>query len=230
MLLEVDDLTAHYGSSQVLHGAGLQVQAGECLAVLGRNGMGKTTLVHAITGLHPITSGTVAMNGEDVTPLSAERRNAAGMALVPQGHRIFGSLTVMENLAVAAQGGRWSIDDVTTRFPILTERSSQRAGNLSGGQQQILALARAMVSHADVVLMDEPSEGLDPQRVGQVAEVVQDLMAAGAGVLLVEQRVAFALGVATKVGIMERGRIDELIDAQDARDAPEHIHNLLGLV
>lgn len=230
-MLEVEQLTAHYGSSQVLHGTTLTVAGGECLAVLGRNGMGKTTLVHAITGLHPISSGRVLLDGEDVTAMAAEKRNHAGMALVPQGHRIFRSLTVHENLAVAAaSGATWSIADVVDRFPILGDRREQFAGNLSGGQQQMLALARAMVADAEVVLMDEPSEGLDPRRVQTVAGVVDDLVAAGRGVLLVEQRVAFALQVATRVCIMERGAIHEVMDADAARADPARIHDMLGLV
>jgi len=229
MVLEVRDLTTHHGSGQVLYGVSLAVGAGECLAVLGRNGMGKTTLVHTVAGLHPATGGQVLLDEVDVTTVAAEQRNRAGMALVPQGHRVFGSLTVTENLAVAARPGPHDVESVLDRFPILRTRSGQRAGNLSGGQQQVLVVARALVANPAVVLMDEPSEGLDPRRVGMVVRMVDDLVAAGTGVLLVEQRVGFALRVATRVAIMERGTITREMDVADARGDPEAIHDLLGL-
>lgn len=228
MLLDARGIDAHYGSSHVLHDAAVQVEAGECLAVLGRNGMGKTTLVHVLAGLHPVSSGTVRFKDVDITGMSAQARNHRGMALVPQGHRVFGSLTVAENLAVAARD-RSSIGDVMTRFPILADRRLQFAGNMSGGQQQILALARALVADADLVLMDEPSEGLDPKRIGQVGEVIRDLTARGCAVLLVEQRVTFALEAADHVAIMERGSIESVTTVADARAHPERIRAQLGL-
>lgn len=228
-MLEVDGLTAHHGTGQVLHGVSLRVDAGECLVVLGRNGMGKTTLVHTIAGLHPASAGRVLLHGTDVTALPAEDRSDRGLALVPQGHRVFGSLSVRENLSVAARPGRWSLADVLARFPILSDRAHQAAVTLSGGQQQILALARAMAANPTVVLMDEPSEGLDPRRVDQVVRVVEDLVAAGGVVLLVEQRVSVALRVADRVAILERGAVERTMDAAAARGDPGELQRLLGL-
>ena len=229
MLLEIIDLVAHHGPGQVLYGIGLEVAAGECLAVLGRNGMGKTTLVHTVAGLHPATAGRIVQDGVDVTDVTAEQRSRTGMALVPQGHRVFGSLTVAENLAVAARPGPHDLASVMTRFPILQERADQRAGDLSGGQQQILVVARALVANPRLVLMDEPSEGLDPRRVAMVTRMVEDLVGAGSGVLLVEQRLGFALRVATRVAVMERGSLTLVEDADAARSDPATLHDLLGL-
>lgn len=229
MLLEIHDLVAHHGSGQVLYGIGLEVAAGECLAVLGRNGMGKTTLVHTVAGLHPATAGRIVVDGVDVTAMTAEQRSRAGMALVPQGHRVFGSLTVAENLAVAARPGPHDMASVMARFPILGERADQHAGDLSGGQQQLLVVARALVANPRVVLMDEPSEGLDPRRVAMVTGMVEDLLAAGSGVLLVEQRLGFALRIATRVAVMERGSLTLVEDAAAARTDPTTLHDLLGL-
>lgn len=234
MLLDAQGLTAFYGPSQVLHDTSIQVAEGECVAVLGRNGVGKTTLVHALGGLVTTRAGTVTLDGTDLSGKPPEKRLAAGMTLVPQGHRVFRSLTVAENLQVAVRpatdGPGWTIADVYERFPILEQRASQFAGNLSGGQQQMLAVGRALVGNGSLVLMDEPSEGLDPHRVALIGAIVGELKERGTAVLLVEQRVAFALKVADRVAFMVRGEVVETLDADVVRDDPSSVTRHLGLV
>lgn len=235
MLLEARGLNTFYGPSQVLHDCGVEVAEGECLAVLGRNGVGKTTLVHSLSGLIPVRSGTVTLRGNEISSLPPEKRLVAGMTLVPQGHRIFRSLTVEENLTVSMRrkGGhnpRWTLDDVYERFPILHDRSRQSAGSLSGGQQQMLAVARAMLGNGRIMLMDEPSEGLDPHRVATIAAIVRELKNRGTAVLLVEQRVAFALKVADRVAFMSRGEVIETLPVGEVRADPEIVTRNLGLV
>lgn len=238
MLLEAGGLTAFYGPSQVLHGCTIDVAAGECVAVLGRNGVGKTTLVHALAGLLPIRDGSVLLDGQDLTHRPAEKRLAAGMTLVPQGHRVFRSLTVAENLAVAARQPShdgasqtmWQTEDVLERFPILAERAEQSAASLSGGQQQMLAVARAMLGNGRLMLMDEPSEGLDPHRVALIGRIVRELKDRGTAVLLIEQRVAFALKVADRVAFMERGEIVETVAGDEVRADPASVARNLGLM
>jgi branched-chain amino acid transport system ATP-binding protein len=233
MLLEATGLETYYGPSQILHGCGIDVAEGECVALLGRNGVGKTTLVNTLAGLLPAKAGTVHFDGKDITGLAPERRLKAGMTLVPQGHRVFRSLTVDENLVVAqrpAGAGGWSRDDVFERFPILQERSQQSAGSLSGGQQQMLAVGRAMLGNGRVVLMDEPSEGLDPQRVALIGSIIAEVKARGTAVLLVEQRVAFALKMADRVAFMVRGEVIDVLDIAEVRRDPDVVTRHLGLV
>ncbi|CAN5641268.1 ABC transporter ATP-binding protein [soil metagenome] len=234
MLLEAHGLTAFYGPSQVLHGCSIDVADGECVAVLGRNGVGKTTLVHALTGLMPITAGSVRLDGQDLAHRPVEKRLAAGLTLVPQGHRVFRSLTVAENLAVAVrqqnQAGAWRTDDVLQRFPILDERAEQSAASLSGGQQQMLAVARALLGNGRLMVMDEPSEGLDPHRVALIGRILAELKDRGTAILLIEQRVAFALKVADRVAFMERGEIVETVSGDEVRADPESVARNLGLM
>lgn len=227
--LRIDDLDAHHGPGQVLHGVSLQVPAGECLALLGRNGMGKTTLVRTVMGLHPASSGSVSLDGRAITDWPPRDRHAAGVELVAQGHRVFRSLTVAENLAVVEGIDLVRRDRMLERFPILSDRLHQRADSLSGGQQKMLMVARALVTDARLVLMDEPSEGLDPTRIRRVAEAVRDLTAAGTAVLLVEQRLGFALEVADRVAVIERGAIVSEAPADQARADPTALRRELGL-
>jgi branched-chain amino acid transport system ATP-binding protein len=235
MLLEARGLNTYYGPSQVLHDCGVDVAERECLAVLGRNGVGKTTLVHSLAGMIPVRHGTVTLGGTDISSLPPEKRLAAGMTLVPQGHRIFRSLTVQENLTVSVRrkGGhepRWSLQDVYERFPILQDRSRQSAGSLSGGQQQMLAVGRAMLGNGRIMLMDEPSEGLDPHRVAMIGAIIGELKERGTSVLLVEQRVAFALKVADRVAFMSRGEVVETLPIAEVREDPDLVTRKLGLV
>jgi branched-chain amino acid transport system ATP-binding protein len=234
MLLEAQGLDTYYGPSQILHGCSIDVAEGECVALLGRNGVGKSTLIHTLGGLAPVKAGTVRLDGQDITSWPPERRLAAGMTLVPQGHRVFRSLTVEENLMVAERkssgAGAWNRDDVLARFPILGDRAAQSAGSLSGGQQQMLAVGRAMLGNGRLMLMDEPSEGLDPQRVALIGSILNEVKGRGTAVLLVEQRVNFALRVADRVAFMVRGEIVEVLDGDVVRADPSAVTVHLGLV
>ncbi|HBH04584.1 MAG: ABC transporter ATP-binding protein [Candidatus Rokubacteria bacterium RBG_16_73_20] len=208
-MLEVRDVHTYYGDSYVLQGVSLEVAQGQVVALLGRNGMGKTTLIRSLIGFTPPRRGRVVFKGTDITGWASNRAVDLGIGLVPQGRRVFPSLTVAENLAVAARrpGGPWDVARVMTLFPRLGERAGHRAGKLSGGEQQMLAVARALMTNPELLLMDEPTEGLAPILVREVGKVIADLKAHGLSILLVEQNLAMALGVADHVHVMSRGRI-----------------------
>jgi len=209
-MLEVDDLHAAYGESWIVQGVSLRVADGQIAAVLGRNGVGKTTLIHAIAGLNPPRRGHVRLNGQDIAGLPAHQIARRGVGLVPQGRRVFPSLDVREHLLVGfrkRRAGRWDPRRVMDLFPRLRERLRQRAGKLSGGEQAMVAAGRALVGNADILLMDEPSEGLAPLLVRELGRILLDLKAGGASILLVEQNLAFALRVADHVYLMSKGRI-----------------------
>ena len=208
MALEVDGVHTYYGESHVLQGISLRVDRGEVLAILGRNGMGKTTLIRTIVGFTPPREGRVIYGGTEITRLPPFRMVALGMALVPQGRRVFPSLSVRENLDVARRGeGRWTLEQVYALFPRLGERAGNRANKLSGGEQQMLAIGRALMSNPDLLLMDEPTEGLAPLLVREVARVIGELKRSGLSILLVEQNLALALSVADRVHVLSRGQI-----------------------
>ena len=209
-LLEVEDLHAAYGDSRIVQGVSLRVAGGEVAAVLGRNGVGKTTLIHAIAGLNPPRHGRVRLNGEDIGGLPAHRIARRGLGLVPQGRRVFPSLDVREHLVVGARPGRghgWDARRVLELFPSLGLRLRHRAGKLSGGEQAMVAAGRALVGNADVLLMDEPSEGLAPLLVRELGRIILELKRGGVAILLVEQNLGFALRVADRVYLMSKGRI-----------------------
>ena len=208
MALEVEGVHTYYGESHVLQGVSLRVDPGEVLAILGRNGMGKTTLIRTIVGFTPPREGRVLYEGTEITRLPPFRMVALGMALVPQGRRVFPSLSVRENLDVARRGeGRWSLEQVYALFPRLGERAGNRANKLSGGEQQMLAIGRALMSNPDLLLMDEPTEGLAPLLVREVGRVIGELKRSGLSILLVEQNLALALSVADRVHVLSRGQI-----------------------
>jgi branched-chain amino acid transport system ATP-binding protein len=208
LALEVDGVHTYYGESHVLHGISLRVAPGEVLAILGRNGMGKTTLIRSIVGFTPPRRGHVRYKDTDITRLPPFRMAALGMALVPQGRRVFPSLSVRENLDVARRGaGRWSLEQVYTLFPRLRDRAANRANKLSGGEQQMLAIGRALMSNPELLLMDEPTEGLAPLLVREVGRVIAELKRSGLSILLVEQNLALALSVADRVHVLSRGQI-----------------------
>ena len=208
MALEVEGVHTYYGESHVLQGVSLRVDPGEVLAILGRNGMGKTTLIRTIVGFTPPREGRVLYEGTEITRLPPFRMVALGMALVPQGRRVFPSLSVRENLDVARRGeGRWSLEQVYALFPRLGERAGNRANKLSGGEQQMLAIGRALMSNPDLMLMDEPTEGLAPLLVREVGRVIGELKRSGLSILLVEQNLALALSVADRVHVLSRGQI-----------------------
>ena len=207
-VLEVEDVHTYYGVSHVLQGISLRVGEGEALGILGRNGMGKTTLIRSIIGFTPPRRGVVRLRGDDITRWPPYRMVAAGLALVPQGRRVFASLTVRENLDVARRaGGRWTLERVEALFPRLAERARSRAGSLSGGEQQMLAIGRALMTDPRLLLLDEPTEGLAPLLVREVGRVLGELRRAGLSILLVEQNLPLALSVVDRVHILSRGQI-----------------------
>jgi branched-chain amino acid transport system ATP-binding protein len=210
-MLAVTQLHTYYGESHVLQGATLSVDKGTVTALLGRNGVGKTTLCRSLTGLTPPRSGQILLNGLDITHLPPHRIWERGLGVVPQGRRIFPSLTVQENLAIAARsggsGGAWDVEKVCAVFPRLAERTQNRGNELSGGEQQMLAIARALVSNPELVVMDEPTEGLSPAMVAEVAKVIRRLKAEGTTILLIEQNAAFAVKVADYAHVMSKGKI-----------------------
>ena len=210
-MLRVEDVHTYYGDSYILQGVNLEVPDGSVVALLGRNGVGKTTLIRSIVGFTPPRRGKVYLAERDISGLPAHGIAKLGIGLVPQGRRIFGSLSVRENLDVAVrkneQGAPWSIPDVFQVFPRLRERQAQRGRSLSGGEQQMLATGRALVSRPRLMLMDEPTEGLSPLFVQEVGKVIRRLKQQGTAVLLVEQNLAFALALADHVYIMSKGQI-----------------------
>ncbi len=211
-LLELDRLNAYYGDSHVLHDVSWQLEEGRLLALLGRNGAGKSTTIHSIVGFLKARSGTVRLAGLAIEAAMPEAISRAGVALVPQGRRIFGSLTVRENLEVAARkspaagGHHWSRDDVTRIFPRLKERQHQVAASLSGGELQMLAIGRALMTNPRLLLLDEPSEGLAPMIVHEVQNVLQTLKGR-VSIVLVEQNLGLAMALADDVVLLDTGRV-----------------------
>jgi len=220
-MLSLRDIHTYYGDSYILQGASLRVEQGEVVAVLGRNGVGKTTLVRSVLGLTPPRRGRIAYKGSDITRLAAYRIARLGLGYVPQGRRIFSSLSVRENLAVVARGqGRWSLQRILELFPNLSHRLRQLGGKLSGGEQQMLAAGRALVTHPELMLLDEPSEGLSPLMVRELGRVIEALKEAGTSVLLIEQHLRFATRYADRIYLMSKGRIvHECKPAELAADA-----------
>ena len=206
--LQVDAVHTYYGESHVLQGVSLSVAPSEVLAILGRNGMGKTTLIRTIIGFTPPRRGSVRFKGQDITRWPPYRMIETGMALVPQGRRVFPSLSVRENLEVARSGrGPWTLDKVHALFPRLSERARHRANKLSGGEQQMLAIGRALMTNPSLLLLDEPTEGLAPLLVLEVRRVIGELKREGLSILLVEQNLPMALSVADRTHILSRGQI-----------------------
>jgi len=222
-LLAIEDIHTYYGDSYVLQGLSLRVASGTIVALLGRNGMGKTTLIRSVAGLTPPRRGRITFRGSDVVGLPPYRIAQLGIALVPQGRRTFPSLTVRENLQMpqstlaglsgrTGPGGRgraerWSLSEVVREFPQIGDRLGQRARNLSGGEQQMLAIGRALMANPDLILMDEPSEGLAPVIVQQLGAIMRRLRSQGHSILLVEQNVGLATEVADYVYVIATGRV-----------------------
>lgn len=211
-LLALDRLNVYYGDSHVLHDVSWRLQAGRLLALLGRNGAGKSTTIHSIVGFLPARSGAVRLDGIAIQNTPPELISRAGVGLVPQGRRVFGSLTVRENLDVAARrtgsaGSRvWTREDVNQVFPRLRERQHQVASSLSGGELQMLAIGRALMTNPRLLLLDEPSEGLAPQIVREVQQVLQDLKQQ-VSIVLVEQNFGLAMALADDVVLLDTGRV-----------------------
>jgi len=232
-MLEVDDLAAGYATGAVLRGVSLRLAEGELLALLGRNGMGKTTLLRAIAGLRPprLHRGSIRVAGEDISTLPSYQVARRGVSLVPQGRRVFGSLTVEENLQIVARPtGSWDLGRVYELFPRLVERRRQAGATLSGGEQQMLAIGRSLLTNPRLLLMDEPSEGLAPAVLDLILDRLRQLKLQGQAVLLAEQNVDLALAVADRVCVLgEAGAIAWSGPPATLRDTPAVLAELVGL-
>lgn len=220
-MLEVKDLQVYYGMIQAIKGISFEVNAGEVIALIGANGAGKTTTLHTITGLVPAKAGSIIFEGVDLLKTPAHKIVSLGMAHVPEGRRIFQQLTVYENLKLGAytrknkQEIQESFARVYKRFPRLEERKNQVAGTLSGGEQQMLAMGRALMSHPKIILMDEPSMGLSPIFVSEIFDIIREISESGTTVLLVEQNAKKALSIADRAYVLETGNIVLSGDAKD---------------
>lgn len=231
--LQVQGLVAGYGGGRVLHGIDLEVREGEVVAVLGRNGVGKTTLMHSLMGIVRPASGSVRVQGHELAGQPPHQIARHGLALVPQGRRIFGELTVEENLRIAARKSsraRWSLSDVYGLLPRLADRCRNRGDQLSGGEQQMLAIGRALLGNPTLLLLDEPSDGLAPAIVGQITELISSLCTReGLAVVLVEQDLRSAFTLAGTVHVMEKGQLVHSASTADFRRDPDTAKRLLGV-
>jgi len=230
--LTIEGLDCFYGPLQVLHGVGLALRRGEVLCLLGRNGAGKSTLLKAIMGLVPAASGSIRLGERELTVLPPHEVPRAGVGYVPQGRRLFAELTVGENLTIGlmARGkGEATRDGVLALFPVLGERIRQRAGTLSGGEQQMLAMARALCLEPEVLLLDEPTEGLMPSMIATIRQTVGALRSRGVSTILVEQRVEAVLPVADRVAFIENGRSRETVPVEALRRDPALVQRYVGV-
>jgi branched-chain amino acid transport system ATP-binding protein len=235
-MLTLDGVHTFYGKSHILHGVSLEVRPGEVVGLLGRNGVGKSTTLKTIMGLVHPSEGRIVFDGHEISGLPPYRLARRGLAYVPEDRRIFRLLSVMENLRtgldrpeVSPEKRQVLLDKVYTSFPILRERRSQAGGTLSGGEQQMLAIARAMMLEPRIILLDEPTEGLMPRMVAQIREIVEVLHREGVAILLVEQNVPLTLGVSDRVYIMEKGVVRHHAPAAELRADHAVIHQYLGV-
>ncbi len=233
-MLEVADVHAAYGDAQVLRGVSLRVDEGRVVALLGRNGMGKTTLIRSIMGTAPplVRQGSIRFRGKELRGLAPYEIARQRIGLVPQGRRLFPSLTVTEHLTMlgrAAAGAVWNVKRVFELFPRLAERKHHRGNQLSGGERQMLAIARALILNPELLLMDEPSEGLAPVMVQHLEGIVRELKQLGHAILLVEQNLYSALAVADEAYILETGRIVHHGGIDALRDDRATLHRFLGI-
>jgi branched-chain amino acid transport system ATP-binding protein len=228
-ILRARDLQTFYGKSHILHGISLEVNEGEIVTVLGRNGAGKTTTVRSLTGLTPARTGTIEIFGRDTTRWPAHRIAQLGVGYVPEGRKIFGNLTVLENLKVPqARPGPWTLDRVFELFPRLAERKSQLGRQLSGGEQEMLAIARPLLLNPRLMLLDEPSQGLAPLIVREVMQVVRRMRTEGLSVLLIEQNAPLSLSIADRAYVLDDGRVAYSGHAAELAKDTELVNKLAG--
>ena len=231
-MLILDDIHAYYADSHILQGVSLQVNTGEIVALLGRNGVGKTTTINSIIGFVPPRRGRILLNGVQIAGLPSHRIARSGVGLVPQGRGIFPTLTVRENMTLAARDARnggWTLDRVLSAFPPLAKRLKNLGSQLSGGEQQMLAIARALMTNPKLLLMDEPSEGLAPLIVAEIGRIAGDLRQHGLSILLVEQNLSLALSLADRVYVMNKGQIVYSGTPADLQANDEVKHRYLGV-
>jgi branched-chain amino acid transport system ATP-binding protein len=235
-MLALRDVNAHYGKSHVLHGVGIDVGPGEVVGLLGRNGVGKSTTLKTVMGLVRASAGSITFEGRDIVGVATHRLPGLGIGYVPEDRRVFRLLTVLENLRTGLDRGGVTperrealLDKVYRHFPVLRERRNQAGGTLSGGEQQMLAIARAMVLEPKIILLDEPTEGLMPRMVGQIREIIEILHKEGVAILLVEQNVPLTLAVSDRVYIMEKGVVRHQAAAAALRADDAVIHQYLGV-
>lgn len=220
-MLEIENIEVFYGAINAIKGISFNVEQGEIIALIGANGAGKTTTLHTITGLISAKSGTIRLNGKDITKTPAHKIVSMGMAHVPEGRRVFAQLSVYENLMLGAYTRKnkaeiaETLEHVYERFPRLKERRTQSAGTLSGGEQQMLAMGRALMSKPSIILMDEPSMGLSPLYVSEIFDIIQEINKSGTTVLLVEQNAKKALSIANRAYVLETGKISLSGDAHE---------------
>jgi branched-chain amino acid transport system ATP-binding protein len=230
--LVISGLDCFYEKTQILYGLNLSLREGEVHCLLGRNGAGKTTALKAIMGLMPARAGSIRLGKIELTELPPHEVPRAGVAYVPQGRRLFAEMTVAENIEIGlmARGkGKAEREAVLDLFPILRERLKQRSGTLSGGEQQMLAMARALCLEPQVLLLDEPTEGLMPSMIAKIRETVAKLRQRGVSTILVEQRVDAVLPVADRVSFIENGRVRETVEVGRLRDEPELVKRYVGV-
>jgi branched-chain amino acid transport system ATP-binding protein len=229
-MLTVNDIHTYYGESHILQGVSLQVNAGELVTLLGRNGAGKTTTMNSIIGFLRPRAGKVVVSGRDMTGKPPHTIAGIGVGLVPQGRRIFAPLSVRENLVFAQSArGPWTLARVYELFPRLEERQHQRGNTLSGGEQQMLAIGRALLMNPTLLLMDEPSEGLAPLIVRDIGRIIGELKQSGIAILLAEQNLAMALSVADRGYVLNKGQVVAEASAAELRDDEELKHRFLGV-
>lgn len=231
-MLEVDSINTYYDKSHVLYDVSFEADADEVVALLGRNGVGKTTTMKSVIGVTPPRTGSIIFDGEEITGERPDRTANRGIGYVPQDRGMFADLTVMENLRMGlgtASMNRDRLESIFERFPRVEERRNQKAGTLSGGEQQMVAMARALMRDPKLVLMDEPTEGLMPALIPEIADITQEIADAGYTIVIVEQNVDLVLDIADRIYLMDNGRIHETAPPADLRENDEILERYLGV-
>ncbi len=230
-MLSIRDVTAHYGEAQVLRGVSLDVEPGQVVTLVGRNGAGKTTLLRCLMGLHKTMTGGIELDGRDISRLPAHKRCRLGLGYVPDDRGIYATLTVEENLTLPPTTGpdAWSLEKVYETFPVLADRRRQAGTHLSGGEQQMLAVARVLRMGARLLLADEPTEGLAPLLVQQIGDIIRTVKAHGVTVLLIEQNIHFASTVADRHHLIAQGRVVEVLDNAEVKQREHELLEYLGI-